>query len=128
MTARILPFVRAEHARVMAVPSGAVPRPLHRDTVAATHRSVRRVGGGRNLAGGAHYRKAWGSHLKTLVRGTNPPASPVRRPASVSPMAGRTAPTTAPLGTWSVVGAQIGPAGVPLPRNTRPGWNGGDAA
>lgn len=126
MTARILPFVRAEHATRTAVPSDAVPHPLHRGTVAATH-PVAEMGGGRVLAGGAHYRKAWVSHLKTLVRGTNPPATPVRRLASVSPTASRTAPTTA-LGN-PVVGAQIGPAGGSrLPHSPRPGWHGGDAA
>lgn len=90
MTARILPFVRAEHAGARpAVPSGAVPPSM--GTVAAS-RPVAEAGSG--LA---------------------------RRLASVSPMAGRTAPTTVLLGTWSVVGAKLGPVGVPLPRNTRPG-------
>ena len=87
MTARILPFVRAEHAGARpAVPSGAVPPSLGA-TVAAPH-PVAEAGSGLAL-----------------------------RLASVSPTASRTAPTTA----WSVVGAQLGPAGVPLPRNTRPG-------
>lgn len=96
MTARILPFARAEHADATAVPSGAVPRPLHRDTVAATHRSERRVGGGLERQCVSH---------DALV-----------------------APTTGSLGTWSVVGAQIGPVGAHCLGTPRPGHHGGDAA
>jgi len=95
--ARILPFVRAEHAGARpAVPSGAVPPSLG-DTVATPCPPPVRVGGG-----------------------------PARRPASVSPMADRSAPTTV-AGT-SVVGALFGPAGVPTPRNTRPGHHDGPGA
>lgn len=98
MTARILPFVRAEHAGGVspAVPSDAGPHPLDGGPVAAPH-LVAGVGSGR-----------------------------VRRLNSVSQTSQPAAPTTA-LGN-PVVGAKLGPAGVPLPRNTRPGHHDGPGA
>lgn len=76
-------FARVVHAAPVTVPSGPVPHRCGRGTAAATHPidlHPSGVGGGTDLAGDAHYRKAWDSRNAAEMQLPGQPTTARRNP------------------------------------------------